>query len=143
MNRVVQRPIWLAAAALICVACGYVGPAGADAARGDAVLAQAFRDHVDNVEVTGIGVVSRILRDDDTGIRHQRFILRLSSGQTLLVAHNIDLAPRVSPLKIGDRVEFKGVYEWNAQGGVIHFTHDDPEGRHTAGWLKCHGRSFH
>ena len=35
------------------------------------------------------------LPDDNKGTRHQRFILKLSSGQTLLVAHNIDLADKI------------------------------------------------
>lgn len=128
---------------LLSAVCAWLVAAAAAAAPGDAVLARAFRNHVSNIEVTGAGVVDRILRDDDNGIRHQRFILRLASGQTLLVAHNIDLAPRVAPLGVGDRVRFKGVYEWNARGGVIHFTHHDPEGRHASGWLECHGRRFH
>jgi hypothetical protein len=132
-----------AGALLLLAVCAWLVAAGAAAAPGDAVLARAFRNHVSNIEVTGAGVVERILRDDDNGIRHQRFILRLASGQTLLVAHNIDLAPRVAPLSVGDRVRFKGVYEWNAQGGVLHFTHHDPEGRHAPGWLECHGRRFH
>ncbi|QOY51204.1 DUF3465 domain-containing protein [Candidatus Sulfurimonas baltica] len=42
------------------------------------------------------GDVIRVLSDDNTGSRHQRFIIRLSSGQTLLIAHNIDLAPKES-----------------------------------------------
>ena len=33
------------------------------------------------------GTVMRVLADDDDGSRHQRFILRLGSGQTVLVAH--------------------------------------------------------
>jgi hypothetical protein len=57
-------------------------------------------------QVSGIGTVVRTLSDDDDGSRHQRFILELKSGRTLLVAHNIDLAPRVSSLRSGDTVAF-------------------------------------
>ena len=93
-------------------------------------------------QVRGSGKLVRILADDNDGSRHQRFILETSSGQTLLVAHNIDLAPRISSLSIGDFVEFFGEYETNPQGGVIHWTHHDPQGRHIAGWLEHRGRRY-
>ncbi len=109
---------------------------------GDEIIASAFRDHASGIQVTGNGVATRILSDDSDGSRHQRFILKLSSGQTLLVAHNIDLAPRISSLREGDSVEFHGVYDWNSKGGVIHWTHHDPEGRHEAGWLKHNGKIY-
>ena len=51
--------------------------------------------------VTVAGRVVRTLADDEVGTRHQRFIVALASGQTLLVSHNIDLAPRV-PIRTGD-----------------------------------------
>lgn len=96
----------------------------------------------DHAQIQGSGVVSRILPDDNQGSRHQRFILRLRSGQTLLVAHNIELAPRIDGLQEGDTVEYRGQYEWNPKGGVVHWTHRDPAGEHVAGWLKHDGRVF-
>jgi hypothetical protein len=105
-------------------------------------IANAFREQRSGVEVVGRGVVTRVLADDTDGSRHQRFILRLDSGQTLLVAHNIDIAPRLASLASGDVVEFKGVYEWNSKGGVIHWTHRDPNGAHQAGWLKYQGGTY-
>src|SRR5579871_4545906 len=92
----------------------------------DQTLARAFENHSRNVEVEGSGRVVRLLRDDDEGIEHQKFILRLASGQELLVAHNTDLAGRLDGLRVGDTVEFHGEYEWNPQGGVVHWTHRDP-----------------
>jgi len=105
-------------------------------------IADAFDAHRSGIQVTGQGVVSKVLSDDNDGSRHQRFILRLESGQTILVAHNIDLAPRLPSLMSGDTVLFNGVYEWNAEGGVIHWTHRDPDGQHLAGWLKHNGETF-
>ncbi|MDH3612028.1 MAG: DUF3465 domain-containing protein [Gammaproteobacteria bacterium] len=93
-------------------------------------------------QVRGSGMVIRILSDDNEGDRHQRFILELSSGRTLLVAHNIDLAQRISSLSTGDTVAFYGEFETSAQGGVIHWTHHDPNGRHVAGWLDHEGRRY-
>ncbi len=90
-------------------------------------------------QMGGEGVVVRVLADDNDGSRHQRFILRLASGQTLLIAHNIDIANRIEALSSGERVEFYGQYESNPEGGVIHWTHHDPDGKHVAGWLKHNG----
>jgi len=92
-------------------------------------------------QTRGSGTVVRILADDNDGSRHQRFILEIAGGRTLLVAHNIDLAPRIAGLNVGDTVEFYGEYEWNDKGGVIHWTHHDPNGGHPDGWLKHGGRT--
>ena len=111
---------------------------------GDSAIGRAFRNRTSDVQVRGSGQVIRVLSDDRKGSRHQRFILKLSSGQTLLVAHNIDLAPRINSLRVGDTVEFNGEYEWNSKGGVIHWTHHDPPGgsSHADGWLKHRGRTY-
>ena len=105
----------------------------------DQILENAYQNRLSNLQVEGSGVVIEILPDDLQGSRHQRFIIRLSSGQTILVSHNIDLAHRIDSLKVGDTVEFFGEYEWNSKGGVVHWTHHDPEGQHVDGWLKHNG----
>jgi len=105
-------------------------------------LASAYKNQQSDVQVTGIGTVIRILSDDTKGSQHQRFILKLASGQTLLIAHNIDLAPRINSLRVGDSVEFYGEYEWNSKGGVLHWTHNDPGGYHENGWLKHNGSTY-
>src|SRR4051812_25006419 len=84
---------------------------------GDSALAQAIEEHASDVQVDGEGVVTKILADDNSGSGHQKFIVQLQSGQTLLIAHNIDLAPRVAPLKKGDTITFRGEYSWNERGG--------------------------
>lgn len=108
----------------------------------DRILQTAFENQAGNVQIQGEGVVIRILPDDDEESRHQRFIIQLNSGQTLLIAHNIDLAPRIPGLSNGDRIAFNGEYEWNAKGGLIHWTHHDPNGRHPAGWIKHNGKTY-
>ncbi|BER96628.1 DUF3465 domain-containing protein [Vibrio cholerae] len=108
----------------------------------DAVLQQAYQSQQSDLQVQGFGQVVKVLPDDNDGSRHQKFILKLNSGQTLLVAHNIDLAPRIPNLKIGDSVEFYGEYEWNKKGGVLHWTHKDPQNRHAHGWLKHNGQVY-
>ena len=93
-------------------------------------------------QMCGSGNVIRLLSDDNKGSRHQRFIIKQSSGRTLLVAHNIDLAPKIYSLQKGDSVKFCGEYEYNSKGGVIHWTHHDPQGRHPGGWLEYNGRKY-
>lgn len=102
----------------------------------------AYENRQSDVQVRGQGTVLRVLPDDNEGSRHQRFILETETGQSILVAHNIDLAPRVAGLNKGDTVEFYGEYEWNSRGGVIHWTHHDPGRRHIDGWLKHRGRTY-
>jgi hypothetical protein len=87
------------------------------------------------------GQVARLLADDNEGSRHQRFILDLGSGHTLLVSHNIDLARRL-PVTPGDQVALRGRYEWNARGGVVHWTHHDPDGRLQGGWILHEGTRY-
>ena len=111
-------------------------------ASGDLLLAQAFAERAHHLQVEGRGSVVRLLADDEEGGRHQRFILRLTSGQTLLIAHNIDVAPRARGVRVRDTVAFCGEYEWNELGGTIHWTHRDPGGEHVDGWLKHRGRIY-
>lgn len=102
----------------------------------------AYEDRRSDVQVQGDGTVTRLLPDDNDGSRHQRFILELASGLTVLVAHNVDLAPRIDALQEGDEVGYYGEYEWNQKGGVVHWTHHDPRGTHVGGWLKHKGRTY-
>jgi Protein of unknown function (DUF3465) len=113
---------------------------GAD--KSDEILARAFSNRLSNIKVSGQGVVVKVLPDDNFGNRHQRFIIKLSSGQTLLVAHNIDIASRIAGLLAGDEIKFLGEYEWNDQGGVVHNTHHDPGGRHSGGWIEHAGKRY-
>jgi len=108
----------------------------------DDTIETLYKNHQSDVQVFGRGSVVKILRDDVKGSRHQKFILRLDSGHTLLVAHNIDLAPRLDSLAELDVVEFYGEYEWNLKGGIIHWTHHDPNNKHVAGWLRHKGRKY-
>jgi hypothetical protein len=85
--------------------------------------------------------VMRLLPDDTEGARHQRFLVRVEDGLTILVAHNRDLAARV-PVQAGDSVVLQGEYVWNPRGGVIHWTHHDPEHRHQPGWIEYHGHRY-
>jgi len=125
-----------------CSPAPHVAPSGRASSGSDEALARAFEQRARNVQVEGQGVVQRVLSDDNDGSRHQRFLVELASSQTLLIAHNIDLAPRVDGLREGDAVSFSGAYEWNPEGGVIHWTHRDPGKRHPPGWIKHNGKVY-
>jgi len=105
-------------------------------------LISAYNNKQSDKIVTATGTVTKLLADDKNGSRHQKFIVRISPVLTVLVAHNIDLAPRVKTLKKGEYITFKGEYEWNIKGGVIHWTHHDPRGLHPAGWIKYRGEVY-
>jgi hypothetical protein len=108
----------------------------------DDQITQAYRQRAKEHPVAGEGEVIRLLADDLDGSRHQRFIVRLASGHTVLIAHNIDLASRVDTLDRGDTVAFSGIYEWNEKGGVVHWTHHDPQGRRQGGWIEHRGKRY-
>jgi len=119
-----------------------VGETVAASQNSEQLLADAYKTQRSDFQVQGTASVVKLLPDDNNGSRHQRFLVRLNSGQTLLIAHNISLAARIDDLKEGDNVEFYGEYEWNNKGGVIHWTHRDPNGRHVSGWIKHADRTY-
>ena len=108
----------------------------------DQIITDAFAQQKSNIQIQGQGTVIKVLKDDREGLQHQRFILLLANGRSLLVAHNTELAGRVEGLRVGDTVEFYGEYEWNPKGGVLHWTHHDPHHHHINGWLKHNGNTY-
>ena len=109
---------------------------------GTGFIEQLYSERRSGEVVEGVGIVSKLLSDDRKGSQHQRFLLRLDSGHSLLVSHNIDLAPRIESLRVGDEVRFRGQYEWNERGGVVHWTHHDPAGERPGGWLRHASRTY-
>lgn len=109
---------------------------------GNTSVEQAYLKKQESVQVSGSGTVIKLLPDDLKGSRHQKFILKISQDLTILIAHNIDLAPKIETLKKGDQISFSGEYEYNNRGGVVHWTHHDPGKRHQDGWLKHNGRTY-
>lgn len=150
MTSIRRRPLVilaaLAALLLVFAERGFFGPSAVRVPEqipaGAERLENLYRERRGGVQVEAAGVVTRLLPDDNRGSRHQRFVVELPTGQTLLIAHNIDLAPRIDGLRTGDRVEFSGEYEWNPEGGVIHWTHRDPSGKHRTGWLVHEGVKY-
>ena len=131
------RRILTALLAALLVACGPTTQSG------DAAIVSDFQNHQSYVEVTAEGTVVRVLSDQTgTSGTHERFIVQLSSGGiTVLVEHNVSIGQRV-PVADGDRVIVHGEYVWNSQGGLIHFTHHDPQGTHEGGYIQDSGQTY-
>lgn len=121
---------------------GALPPQGTQTADDNRALLALIAQKRGGEMVAGHGVVEKVLKDDTDGSRHQRFILNVGQGKTLLVAHNIDLAPRLPDLRAGETVRFFGQYETNHRDGVLHWTHHDPAGRHADGWLEYRGKRY-
>ncbi len=135
-KRMMQR-VWLIFGFAVILFIGSFYQAEVDRQALNSVTAESlFENRQSDVQLEVSGEVTRLLPDDNDGSRHQRFIVELPSGLTLMVAHNIDLAPRVANLQIGDEVDLYGEYVWNDKGGIMHWTHHDPANRHPHGWIR-------
>ncbi len=103
-------------------------------------LESLIKKRQSNTIITLEAIVINVLSDDNQGDRHQRLIIK-NGKNTLLLAHNIDIAPRVPVIK-GDRIKVRGEYEWNAKGGVIHWTHRSTNS-HANGWILHKKKKYH
>ncbi|HMA65874.1 MAG TPA: DUF3465 domain-containing protein [Chitinispirillaceae bacterium] len=101
-----------------------------------------FNNKDSGIVVTVKGNVTRLLSNDTIGDWHQRFIIRMSNAQTLLIAHNIDIAPPVSDVSLNSLVYVHGEYVWNSEGGLVHWTHHDPELKHENGWIWFNNKRY-
>ena len=114
-------------------------PAKAKSAKKKAAAAPSSPEVLtDGLWWEGSGVVEKVLPDDTTPPRHQRFFLRDDRGRSLFFAHNVDEAPRVPDLREGDKLRFRGEWRDNEMGGAMHWTHAG-SGRRKGGWLERGG----
>lgn len=114
----------------------------ARAASSPAEISRAFATRTTLRQILVRAAVRKVLPDDIQGDRHQRFLVALADGRTLLVAHNIDLAARVPDLRPNTTIYLQGEFVWSAAGGVLHWTHKDPRGRHLDGWIQYFGKRY-
>jgi hypothetical protein len=98
-------------------------------------------NQLSKVEVTVVARVKKLLPDDTRGLEHQKFLLILSNGTTILVAHDLHYAPRV-PIQPGDLLKIHGEYIFNRLGGLIHWTHHSDTFRHESGWIEFNGKIY-
>ncbi len=132
-------PLGVAIIAAICLsAC-----AGTQAPN-DAALCAAYAAGRSRVEVVADGSVTRVLGVQPGRVSpHEGFLLRLASGCSLIVRveANTDFTGSI-PLAAGSSVLVKGEYEYYPLGGVIHWTHRDPRGRHEGGYIQTGGQIY-
>jgi hypothetical protein len=99
-----------------------------------------FARHESGSWVIASGIILRLQPDTGETLRHQHFIISCSEQHTLLVVNDISVGQRV-PARPGIHVVIRGIYVWNAQGGLIHWTHHDPSGAQ-GGWILFDGRIY-
>jgi len=152
MSELIRKLVVCLCAASILVACEKTPSATAETLQlsipteqvstvSNEAIEAAYAKKQSDVQVAGEGTVVKLLPDDNKGSRHQKFLVSINERQTLLFAHNIDLADRV-PLKQGDRVSFSGEYVYNPKGGILHWTHLDPQGQHEPGFIMLQSKKY-
>ncbi len=102
---------------------------------------QAQSEQAIKREITVTARVKKILPEDVQGLPHQRFLIQLSNGSTVLIAHDLKYAPAV-PIKPLDVICIHGEYIWNKLGGLIHWTHRSDSPKHESGWIDFNGQRY-
>lgn len=131
----------LALALTLCAsACG----GGTAEQPNNAQICALYASGSGGVEVIAQGTVLGILgtRGGPSG-EHEGFLLKLNEQCDLLlrVETNVDITGPV-PLQTGEVVTVKGQFEDDPEGGVIHWTHHDPSGRHVSGYVEADGKIY-
>lgn len=126
------------AAAVLLAACA------AQTAPDNAAVCEAYHAGRSHVEVVAQGTITRVL--GVTAGRtspHEGFLIRLDSAcrVTVRVEANADFTGTF-PIVPGTRAVVKGEYEYYPIGGVVHWTHRDPRGRHEGGFVEVGGRTY-
>ena len=132
------RALAVLTAAAVPAACA------ATQAPDDAALCAAYTAGRSHVEVVADGTVTRIFGVQQGRVSpHEGFLFRLGSGCSVIVRveANTDFTGPI-PLTQGQHVTVKGEYEYYPLGGVIHWTHRDPRGRHEGGYVATGGRIY-
>ncbi|HVR47716.1 MAG TPA: DUF3465 domain-containing protein [Candidatus Binatia bacterium] len=110
----------------------------------DRAVCDAYSAQRSHVEVVADGTVTRMLGVAPGRVSpHEGFLLRLASGCSLVVRVevNTDFTGTI-PIAQGQRVSVKGEYEFYPRGGVVHWTHRDPRGRHEGGYIEAGGQLY-
>jgi len=131
--------------ALLAGLTACASPATTGNAADNAAVYNAWLQKRSYVEVTAAGSVARVLgtRPGPSGV-HTQFLVHLGAGGnglTVRIADNVDMTGRLQ-IAPGDSVVVRGEYIYDPRGGLIHWTHRDPRGRHEAGYVAVNGRYY-
>lgn len=143
--REVSRRTRVTGALALALAAGCASP-GTSASADNAAIYDAWRSNRSHLEVTAEGSVARRLgtRVGRSGT-HEGFLLHLTGaagrGLTVRVEDNVDITGPI-PLTEGAEVEVRGEYIFDRRGGIIHYTHRDPRGRHSAGYVRVNDKFY-
>jgi uncharacterized protein DUF3465 len=76
-----------------------------------------------------------------THCQHEAFRVQTAAGR-LQVIDNVGIAPRV-PVQRGDSIRVRGEFVRDrGRIPIVHWTHHDPQGRHTGGFIQLRGRVY-
>jgi predicted small secreted protein len=82
-------------------------------------------------QVYTTGTITVINKEDNTGLPHQKFDLKVDSDITLSIVSNLDFG-RI-PLTVGKKISICGEFRRIGKG-MVHWTHFDPHGGHPNGF---------
>jgi hypothetical protein len=109
----------------------------------DVAVCAALRQQRSGVEVIADGTVAYVPTYAAPSGEHEGFFIRLRSGcaATLRVETNTAFTGPI-PLRVGERVIVKGEFDYDADGGVIHWTHRAFGSHHASGYVEAGGRFY-
>lgn len=85
--------------------------------------------------------VVKKLKDDNRGIRHQKWLVQSPSGQIILFIHNLELCKPLN-LQKNDQVKLAGEFKWTDKGALIHWAHFDPKKKRLDGYVELEGHKY-
>jgi len=126
---------------LLCISgCG----GGAAEQPNNAQICSLYASGRSGVEVIGQGTVLAVIgtHAGPSG-EHEGFLVKLERQCDLLlrIEANVGITGSI-PLHEGETVTVKGQFEDDPTGGMIHWTHHDPAGRHVAGYVIAGGKIY-
>jgi hypothetical protein len=129
-----------AAATMALCACSPSQPERPD----NGFICRAYTAQASHREVIAQGTVVAVLgRRFSRSGEHEGYLLKLNGDCDLMlkVETNESITGPV-PIHRGEKLIVKGEYEYDVMGGVLHWTHHDPGGRHVAGYVVSDGKTY-